>query len=89
MCRNIKTLFNYDPTATEEEIFASSLQYVRKISGYRDPSQINREAFNIAVSEVSAATRKLLISLTTSAEPKNRVAEALKAKERSLKRFAG
>jgi len=87
MCRNIKTLFNFDPPATDEEIRASALQFVRKLSGYREPSQINEAAFTTAVDEVSAAAHKLLDSLVTHAEPHNREEEAAKAHERALKRF--
>jgi hypothetical protein len=88
MCRNIRTLHNFDPPATTDEIRASSLQYVRKISGSTKPSQANEAAFEEAVAEVEAATRKLLDHLVTSAPPKNREVEAAKAKARSEKRFA-
>ena len=88
MCRNIRTLHNFDPPATAEETHASALQYVRKISGATKPSQANVEAFDEAVEEVEAATRKLLGRLVTAAPPKNREVEAAKAKERSGKRFA-
>ena len=88
MCRNIRTLHNFDPPATAEETHASALQYVRKISGATKPSQANVEAFDEAVEEVEAATRKLLARLVTAAPPKNREVEAAKAKERSEKRFA-
>ena len=88
MCRNIRTLHNFDPPANDEEIHASALQYVRKISGSTKPSQANAEAFEEAVAAVEAATRTLLDSLVTSAPPKNREVEAAKAKERSEKRFA-
>jgi hypothetical protein len=87
MCRNIKTLFNFDPPAHDEEIEAASLQFVRKLSGFTKPSKINEEAFNTAVAEVSVVARKLLNSLTTNAEPHNREIEAQKAHERALKRF--
>ena len=87
MCRNIKPLFNFDPPATDEEIRDASLQYVRKLSGLNKPSQDNTEAFNLAVDEVSLATRHLLDSLTTKAAHKNREIEARKAHERSVKRF--
>lgn len=87
MCRNIKTLFNFDPPVTEEEIEAASLQFVRKISGFTKPSQANEEAFALGVKEVGAAARKLLTHLTTTAEPKNREEEAQKARERSKARF--
>ncbi len=87
MCRNIKILFNFDPPATDEEIRAAALQYVRKVSGYHEPSQVNEAAFNLAVEEVAAATRKLMEHLTTHAEPKNREIEAAKAHARALERF--
>jgi len=87
MCRNIKTLYNFDPPATEEEIRASSLQFVRKISGITKPSQTNEKAFNRAVIEVSATSQKLLHSLVTTAKPRNREVEAVRARERSIKRF--
>ena len=88
MCRNIRTLHNFDPPASEEEIHASSLQYVRKISGSSKPSQANAEAFDRAVAEVEAATRKLLESLVTTAPPKDREVEAEKRRARAEKRFA-
>ena len=88
MCRNIRTLHNFDPPATTEETHASALQYVRKISGSTKPSQANEAAFEEAVAEVEAATRKLLDRLVTTAPPKNREVEAAKAKARSEKRFA-
>jgi hypothetical protein len=88
MCRNIRTLHNFDPPATSEETHASALQYVRKISGSTKPSQANEAAFDEAVAEVEAATQKLLDHLVTTAPPKNREAEAEKAKARSEKRFA-
>jgi hypothetical protein len=88
MCRNIRTLHNFDPPATHEETHASALQYVRKISGSTKPSQANAAAFEEAVAEVEAATRKLLDRLVTTAAPKNREVEAAKAKVRSEKRFA-
>ena len=87
MCRNIKTLFNFDPPATDEEIRASSLQYVRKISGYTKPSQANEAAFERAVELVAAATRELVDSLVTNAAPKNREVEAAKARARAAKRY--
>jgi hypothetical protein len=87
MCRNIKTLFNFDPTATDEEIHAASLQYVRKITGYNKPSKVNEEPFNQAVNEIALVTRKLLDSMETSAEPRNREVEAERARIRSEKRF--
>jgi hypothetical protein len=88
MCRNIKTLANFEPPATEDEIRASALQFVRKLSGTNKPSKANEEIFNAAVEEVTAAARKLVFSLETNAPPKNREEEARKAKERSLRRFA-
>ena len=87
MCRNIKTLFNFNPVATDEEIQASSEQYVRKISGYQKPSTANQEAFDRAVSQVNAITRELVDSLVTEAQPKIREVEAAKARERAIKRF--
>jgi hypothetical protein len=88
MCRNIRTLHNFDPPANDEEIHASALQYVRKISGSTKPSQANAEAFDEAVEAVAAATRELLDRLVTKAPPKNREVEAAKAKARSEARFA-
>jgi hypothetical protein len=88
MCRNIRTLHNFDPPATSEETHASALQYVRKISGSTKPSQANEAAFDEAVAEVEAATQKLLDHLVTTAPPKDREVEAAKAKARSEKRFA-
>jgi hypothetical protein len=88
MCRNIRTLHNFDPPATEDEVQASALQYVRKISGSTKPSQANAEAFDEAVEAVAAATRQLLDRLVTNAPPKNREVEAAKAKARSEARFA-
>jgi hypothetical protein len=87
MCRNIKTLFNFDPPVTEEEIQAAALQFVRKISGFNKPSQPNEQAFNRGIDEVTAAARRLLRGLTTAASPKNREAEAQKARERAKLRF--
>ena len=88
MCRNIRTLHNFEPPATEDEIRASSLQYVRKISGFTKPSQANAEAFERAVDDVADVTRRLLGELTTSAPPKDREVEAAKAKARSAARYA-
>jgi hypothetical protein len=88
MCRNIHTLFNFEPPATSEEVRDASLQYVRKISGFTKPSQANEAAFAIAVDEVAAATQRLIESLVTSAEPKDREVEAERARERAAKRFA-
>lgn len=87
MCRNIKTLFNFDPPATDEEIRAASLQFVRKLSGFNAPSKANEAAFNAAIDEVFAAARKLIDSLETTAPPKDREVEAAKAKARSAERF--
>jgi len=87
MCRNLRTLFNFDPTATEEEVSAASLQFVRKISGFTKPSLANQEAFDRAVAEVTAAARALVDSLTTTAPAKDRAVEAAKAKARSAQRF--
>jgi len=87
MCRNIRTLFNFDPPATEDEIHASALQFVRKLSGFNKPSQANEAAFNRAVEEVSLVARQLLSSLHTHAQPRDRAVEAEKAKERSRLRF--
>ncbi len=88
MCRNIKTLANFAPPATDDEIRASALQFVRKLSGTSRPSRANEAVFDRAVDEVSAAARRLIHSLTTTAEPRDRDDEARKARERSLKRFA-
>jgi hypothetical protein len=88
MCRNIRTLHNFEPPATSEEIHASALQYVRKISGTTKPSRANTEAFDRAVEEVSAASEKLLAALVTHAPPRNREVEAAKAKARAAERYA-
>jgi hypothetical protein len=88
MCRNIKTLANFSPPATDEEIRASALQFVRKLSGTSRPSRANEEAFNRAVDEVTDAARRLIGSLTTTSSPRNRDEEARKARERSRLRFA-
>jgi hypothetical protein len=87
MCRNIRTLFNFEPPATEAEIEASALQFVRKLSGFTRPSQANAEAFDQAVTEVKDAARRLLTSLQTNAPARDREVEAQKAKERSRLRF--
>jgi hypothetical protein len=87
MCRNIKTLHNFDPPATEEEIYLSSLQFVRKLSGFTRPSQANQAAFDRAVHKVSMAARELIDSLVTTAPPRNREVEAEKARVRSVARF--
>ena len=88
MCRNIKTLTNFEPPATGDEVRASALQFVRKVSGTTRPSRANEDAFNNAVDDVTASAKKLLESFKTSAPPRTREEEARKAKERSLKRFA-
>ena len=88
MCRNIHTLFNYEPPATEHEVRDAALQYVRKISGFTKPSQANEAAFAQAVDEVAAATQRLIDSLVTSATPKDREAEAERARARAAKRYA-
>ena len=88
MCRNIKTLHNFLPPATEDEIRASSLQFVRKLSGFTKPSKANEEAFNRAVHDVTHVAEHLLHSLVTNASPRDRETEALKARARSAKRFA-
>ena len=88
MCRNIKTLFNFEPEATSDEIRASALQFVRKLSGTNQPSKANEEAFSLAVVEVYEAAHKLVHSMVTNAPPKNREIEAERARERSLRRFA-
>jgi hypothetical protein len=88
MCRNIKTLHNFAPPASDEEIQASSLQFVRKLSGFTRPSKANEKAFNRAVDKVTEVARELLDSLVTNAPPRNREVETLKARERSVKRFA-
>ena len=88
MCRNIHTLFNFEPPATTEEVRDASLQYVRKISGFTKPSQANEASFDLAVDEVAAATQKLIDSLVTSAVPKDREVEAERARERAAKRYA-
>lgn len=87
MCRNIKVLANFEPPATDAEVRASSLQFVRKLSGTNKPSKANEEAFNRAVEDVTAAARRLVDSLVIHAPPRDREVEAQKAKERSLKRF--
>jgi hypothetical protein len=88
MCRNIRTLYNYEPAATEEEIRAASLQYVRKISGFTKPSRANAEAFERAIDEVARVSAELLDQLETSAPPKDREVEAAKARARAAERFA-
>ena len=88
MCRNIKTLFNFDPPVTDEEIRAASLQFVRKLSGFNKPSKTNEAAFLAAIDEVAAIAGKLLYALETNAPPRNREAEAAKARLRSANRFS-
>lgn len=88
MCRNIRTLHNFEPPATTEEVEAAALQYVRKVSGSARPSQANQAAFDLAVQEVTETTRRLLAGLTTSAPPKDREVEAAKARERAAARYA-
>jgi hypothetical protein len=88
MCRNIRTLHNFEPPATHDEVHAAALQYVRKVSGTTKPSRANREAFKLAIAEVAAATEKLLDHLTTTAAPKNREVEAAKARARAEQRYA-
>lgn len=87
VCRNIKTLFNFDPPATDDEVHAAALQFVRKISGYNKPSQANAEVFDQAVEDVFRIARTLVDSLTTKAVPKDREVEAARARERNAKRF--
>ena len=88
MCRNIQTLYNFEPPATRDEVEAASLQYVRKISGFTKPSQANEEAFSRAVAEVTVASQRLLDALVTNAAPKDREVERERAKARAAKRFA-
>lgn len=87
MCRNIKTLFNFEPPATTDEVNASALQFVRKLSGFNKPSKANEEAFDLAVERVSAAAQEMLNSLVTNAPPRDREIEAIKAKERAAVRY--
>ncbi|MEJ7622639.1 MAG: DUF2277 domain-containing protein [Pyrinomonadaceae bacterium] len=87
MCRNIKTLFNFDPPATDDEVNASAIQFVRKLSGFSKPSQANEQAFNLAVERVSAAAQEMLDTLVSNAHPRDRAVEAERAKLRSAKRF--
>ena len=87
MCRNIKTLFNFDPPATEDEVRAASLQFVRKLSGFNAPSKANQAAFDRAIDEVASAARVLIDSLVTTADPRDREIEAARAKARSAARF--
>jgi hypothetical protein len=88
MCRNIRTLFNFEPPATEDEIRASALQFVRKLSGFNSPSKTNEAAFNNAVEEVAGTARRLLDALQTTSPARDREVEAMKARERSRQRFA-
>lgn len=87
MCRNIRTLFNFEPPATEEEIRAAAVQFVRKLSGFTKPSQANEAAFNRAIDEVAVAAERLIVSLQTNATPRDRAVEAERARERSRLRF--
>ena len=87
MCRNIKTLFNFEPPASDDEIRAASLQFVRKLSGFNKPSKANEEAFDLAIERVAAVARELLDSLVTNAEPRDREVEAEKARARNAERF--
>ncbi len=88
MCRNIKTLFNFDPPATTDEVRASSIQFVRKLSGFNKPSKANEAAFDLAVKRVSAAAQEMLNSLVTNAAPRDRETVAAQARERSARRFS-
>lgn len=88
MCRNIKPLFNFEPAATEDEIRSASLQFVRKVSGFDKPSRANQAAFDAAVDEIAAATRRLLAALETNAPSRNRAEEAARAQARSARRFS-
>jgi len=87
MCRNIKTLFNFEPPATDEEVHAASLQFVRKLSGFNKPSKVNEEAFDLAVEQVAAASRVLIDTLVTNADPRDREVEAERARRRNAERF--
>jgi hypothetical protein len=87
MCRNIRTLFNFDPPATSDEVRAASLQFVRKLSGFNKPSMVNEEAFELALERVAAAAQEMLNSLVTASPPRDRDTEAARAKERAAKRF--
>ena len=89
MCRNIKTLFNFDPQVTDDEVRAASLQFVRKITGFNKPSKANEEAFQAAIDEIAGISSRLLRSMETNAPPKNREEEAAKAKARAAERFSG
>ena len=87
MCRNIRTLFNFAPPATDEEIYAASLQFIRKLSGYNKPSKVNEVTFNRAVVQVAGIARMLIDTLQTDSDPRDRTTEAVRAKERSARRF--
>jgi len=87
MCRNIRTLFNYDPPATDDEIHASAVQFVRKLSGFNKPSKVNEAAFDRAVADVARIARRLVVSLETNAPPRNREVEATKARARAAARY--
>ncbi len=87
MCRNIRTLFNFEPPATDDEVHAAALQFVRKISGFTNPSAVNQAAFNAAVEEIAGVSSRLLAALETTAAPKDRQIEAARARERSARRF--
>ena len=87
MCRNIKTLFNFEPPATSDEVRASALQFVRKLSGFNKPSKANEAAFDLAIDRVAAVAEEMLATLVTNAEPRDRTVEAAKARERSAQRF--
>jgi hypothetical protein len=89
MCRNIRTLFNFEPPATSDEVRAASLQFVRKISGFTKPSKANEAAFDLAVDRVAAVAQELLGTLVTNAEPRDRAVEAAKARERAARRYGG
>ncbi len=89
MCRNIKTLFNFDPPATTDEVQASSIQFVRKLSGFNKPSKANEAAFDLAIERVAAAAQEMLNTLVTNAPPRDRETEAMRAKERAAIRFGG
>ncbi len=88
MCRNIKPLFNFDPPATDDEVRAAALQFVRKVSGFREPARVNEAVFQAAVDDITKASRKLIRSLKTNAEPRTREQEAAKARKRAARRFA-
>ena len=89
MCRNIKTLFNFDPPATSDEVNASALQFVRKLSGFNKPSKVNEEAFELAVERVAAAAQEMLNTLVTTAPPRDRLTEAERARDRAARRLNG